>query len=261
MTYFKKNDMTAMTPQEYASEWSKSSEDHNNANDYAWISSNISESSSVLEIGCGNGNSTMSFLSRGCKVVCVEINDTLITMAEENITNAGYKVERIDITQISNIDLSSETDCYLIHASVFDSGVSLLALGFDYIMFSFFGAAPLHAANELEQEVENLDIDFAKQYREKATLRALELKIINGDQCKLCVVDRIQQLQGHSKFEIRNAYADDLSTRLAIPINQITVKTKVNTAMQKTTSSAMQYIHDGSMNSSRVTPLIALAII
>lgn len=47
--YFKMNDMKAMPLQQYAEEWSKSSDDHSNANDYAWISSHLSQSSSALD--------------------------------------------------------------------------------------------------------------------------------------------------------------------------------------------------------------------
>ncbi|WP_411554278.1 methyltransferase domain-containing protein [Kosakonia sp. ML.JS2a] len=45
----------------------------------------------LLIIGCGNGNSTKSLLSICSKVVSIEVNDTLIKMAEENITSADYK--------------------------------------------------------------------------------------------------------------------------------------------------------------------------
>lgn len=234
MSYFKQNDLTPMTAEQYATHWGLASEVHQNENDYSWISSNLKPCASMLEIGCGNGNSTRQLLAVSKKVVSIEINDSLIQVAQQNLQQAGHKVKIIDPSMAMTIDFSSDIDCYLIHASVFDEKVVGLLSGllFDFVIFSFFGSAPIHAADELGKSLDELDTDYAQRYREKATVRAFELKNMS-DNCKLCVVDRVNQVSGHSKFDIRNAVAKDLADRLGILAGQISVKTKVNTAMQK----------------------------
>lgn len=262
MSYFKQNDLTPMTAEQYATHWGLASEVHQNENDYHWISSNLPSCASMLEIGCGNGNSTKQLLTVSKRVVSIEINDALIQIAQQNLQQAGYKVCIIEPGIASKVDFSSDIDCYLVHASVFDKKILELLPGliFDFVIFSFFGSAPIHAADELGKNLDELDTDYAMRYREKATLRAFELKNMS-DNCKLCVVDRVNQVSGFSKFDIRNAVAEDLADRLGISANQISVKTKVNTAMQKTSSSEMQYITNASMARMNGTPLIALSLI
>lgn len=262
MSYFKQNDLTPMTADQYATHWGLASEVHQNENDYHWIASNLNSCGSMLEIGCGNGNGTKQLLAVSKKVVSIEINDSLIKIAEQNLQQAGYKVAIIDPSIATEVDFSSDINCYLVHASVFDEKVVELLSGhlFDFVIFSFFGSAPIHAADELGKTLDELDTDYAMRYREKATLRAFELKNMS-DNCKLCVVDRVNQVSGHSKFDIRNAVAGDLADRLGISANQISVKTKVNTAMQKASSSEMQYITNASMARMSGTPLIALSLI
>jgi SAM-dependent methyltransferase len=263
MGSFSSKDLTPMTPNDYASEWGQSSNDHKAHSDYTWIASQLDKPSLVLEIGCGNGNGSEEVLRLGAKLVCVEINQYLIEKALVNLDLAGYKTSVITLEQIQNIDLSSDIDCFIVHCSIFEQELNSLAkkLQFDYILFSFFGSAPIHAAEELGQPLDNLDSSYARHYREKATVRAHELKSMSSLNCKLCVVDRLQQPPGHSKYDIRNVYAEDLSSRLSISKDQLTIRTKVNTAMSKPTSSSMQYINDGSLGRKPGIPLIAIALI
>lgn len=262
MSCFKLNELTPMTPEEYATHWGLASDVHENENDYNWITSQLTPCISMLEVGCGNGNSTKKLLNISKKVVSIEINDSLIQTAELNLQQAGYNVTVITPNSTKKIDLSSNIDCFLVHASIFDKKVPTLLSGllFNYVIFSFFGSAPIHAAQELGKTLDELDKNYALDYREKATLRAFELKNMSKS-CTLCVVDRVNQSYGFSKFDVRNAVADNLATRLGISKNQISVKTKVNTAMQKTSNSEMRYITNASMSQANGTPLIALSLV
>ncbi len=250
-----------MTPSEYAIEWSKSSSDHKRFSDYQWISAHLTKPVLVFEIGCGCGYGTEALLKRGSTVVSIEINQSLLNKTADYLKGCGYTVAVIHLTQIENIDITSETQCYLIEADVFDANIERLfsTVSFDHILFSFFGSAPQHAANGLGIPVEELDNRFAQRYREKATLKAYNFKKLCGNKCKLVVVDRLHKDKGFSARQIRDFYINDLSERLNIPKGDILVKTRENQAMQRSTTSAMQYINDGSFTRRPGVPLIVIA--
>ncbi len=252
---------TPMTPSQYALEWTKSSSDHKRFSDYNWIASHLNEPAVILEIGCGSGNGTEALLKKGAKVISIEINRDLLLTAESHLKACGYQVEVTPLSQINNIDLSSEAQCYLIEADVFDSNLDSMfnIIAFDHVLFSFFGAAPAHAAAGLGVTVQSLDSEFARKYREKATLRAFQFKQLCAQTCQLVVVDRIHQEKGFSAKEVRNFYCDDLATRLGVSVGAIQIETRKNHAMQRPTTSAMQYINDGSFNQRPGTPLIVIA--
>lgn len=250
-----------MTPSEYAIEWSQSSSDHKRFSDYQWIAEHLTDPKIVFEIGCGSGNGTAALLKRGSKVVSVEINQDLLQQTTNYLQSDGYKVELIPLSQVDKIDIDSETQCFLIEADVFDADAKKIfsTIKFDHILFSFFGAAPLHAALGLGIPLEELDSQFARNYREKATLVAYDFKKICGDECKLIIVDRVHQEKGFSARQIREFYANDLAVRLGVPIEGIRLETRKNQAMQRPSTSAMQYINDGSFAPRAGTPLIAIA--
>lgn len=250
-----------MTPSEYAAEWSKSSSDHKRFSDYQWISTHLADPTLIFEIGCGNGNGTEALLKCGAKVVSIEINQSLLNKTADYLTECGYKVATIHLTQIDNIDMISEIQCYLIEADVFDVKIEKLfsIVKFDHILFSFFGAAPQHAAEGLGVPVEKLDSRFAQLYREKATLKAFNFKKLCGNECKLIIVDRIHKDKEFSSLQVRDFYASNLAERLDIPKKDILVETRKNQAMQRPTTSAMQYISDGSFTRRPGVPLIVIA--
>jgi len=257
--------MIPMNAQQYAEEWSISSDEHKVKNDYDWIAASLDKPSLILEIGCGNGNGTESLLNINSKVISIEINEHLAAKAYKRLSDLGFKVELIDSKQISDISLTSETQLFIIISSVFDDSVEYVASShnFDYVLFSFFGAAPIHAAKELGKEIVDLDMDYARDYREKATKRAYDLsRTRNTSDTKLVIVDRGAQPKGYSKFDYKHAVANDINERLDVSVNHSDVKLRVNEAKQRTTSSsAMKYITNSNFTGNVGTPLIMLTII
>lgn len=53
--------------------------------------SGISEKGSVLEVGCGTGQATLSFASKGYQMTCLDIGKNLIEVAKRNLSD--YKVD------------------------------------------------------------------------------------------------------------------------------------------------------------------------
>ncbi|KZP80125.1 hypothetical protein A3460_05330 [Enterobacter roggenkampii] len=254
---------TAMTPQQYANEWGKSSSDHKRFSDYKWIASHIINPKTVLEIGCGVGYGTQEVLALGAVVVSIEINTDLLNVAASNLTQSGYKVKKINLSQINTINIDSDIQCYLVEADIFDKNLDSLfqSINFDHVLFSFFGAAPAHAAKGLNTTVALLDNKFASSYREMGTTRAFEIKKMCNAQCKLIIVDRIHQDQGYQAKEVRGFYLTDLARRLNVPETVITAQTRKNQALQTISSSKLNYINNGSFNKRLGTPLIVIATI
>lgn len=262
MTQLIPKNMTPLTPEQYATEWSNSSDDHQRFSDYGWISSHLSDAEFVLEIGCGNGNCTKAILKQGAKVVSIEINNHLLNATAKKLEE-DYKVTILKLSEISNISINSETDCYLIEADIFDSTLDTIFknIDFDHVLFSFFGAAPEHAAKGLGKTLESLDNQYASRYREQGTTRAYEIAKTLNENCKLVVVDRVTQPTEFSLQEIKDFYQNDLAERLAIPANTITVEMRKNEAILRPTKSKLNYMHNGSFNKMPGKPFIACSII
>lgn len=74
----------------YAEQWAESSLLFLNNKDYAWMCNQIEQYSTVLEIGCGTGHSTLSLIQRGHKVIAIEKNEYCLEKAKELIETSGY---------------------------------------------------------------------------------------------------------------------------------------------------------------------------
>ncbi len=53
----------AMTPAQYADEWSTSASNFAASNDYQWMASFLPKGGFAVEIGCGSGQSTLAILT------------------------------------------------------------------------------------------------------------------------------------------------------------------------------------------------------
>lgn len=82
-----------MTEKEiYASEWNTSAQYFYNQNSYKHLSSHISSFQSVLEIGCGTGQSTLALLESGHSVIAIEQNQNCIEKARKLIEMSGFSI-------------------------------------------------------------------------------------------------------------------------------------------------------------------------
>ncbi len=76
----------------YADEWNNSAEYFRNNNSYLWMCNQISAFETVFEIGCGTGQSTISLLETGHKIIVVEKNTYCINKAKELIEESNYVI-------------------------------------------------------------------------------------------------------------------------------------------------------------------------
>ena len=90
-----------MTQKEnYALEWNKSAQFFYDHNSYKHLSDQIRKYKTVLEIGCGTGQSTLALLEAGHAVIAVDQNPYCIVKAKQLIEEFGYTITE-DITKIS----------------------------------------------------------------------------------------------------------------------------------------------------------------
>ena len=91
----------------YALEWSTSADYFIENNSYNILTKSIKEYHTILEIGCGTGQSTLSLLKEGHSVIAIEQNSYCIIKAKEIIQAAGYNI----CESIENI--SKNSVCFL----------------------------------------------------------------------------------------------------------------------------------------------------
>lgn len=77
----------------YAREWEISSKHLAETGCYGWMAEKLNASGLLLEIGCGNGQSTIELLRRGNRVVAVEENTACMRRAKQAIEEANFRVK------------------------------------------------------------------------------------------------------------------------------------------------------------------------
>lgn len=87
-----------MTEKEkYALEWNNSAQYFYDHNSYKHLVAHISKFNTVLEVGCGTGQSTLALLEAGHSVIAVDQNSHCIEKAKSLIKSSGYSIkESID---------------------------------------------------------------------------------------------------------------------------------------------------------------------
>ncbi|KZL88779.1 class I SAM-dependent methyltransferase [Clostridium magnum] len=76
----------------YAKEWIIDANNFYNNNYYKWMENLIKDYKRVIEIGCGNGNSTLELCNAGHTVISIDENIECLKLAKEKLESSGYKV-------------------------------------------------------------------------------------------------------------------------------------------------------------------------
>lgn len=79
--------------QRYAERWARSAEKFSADGHYDWMASFVGDFPKVLEIGCGDGSSTVALLRNSHTVVAVEENPHCIESAAARLRAEGFPVE------------------------------------------------------------------------------------------------------------------------------------------------------------------------
>ena len=57
----------------YAQEWDQSAQRFYNQGDYDWLAEQLNGYTTILELGCGTGQSTLALLKQNHKVIAVKL--------------------------------------------------------------------------------------------------------------------------------------------------------------------------------------------
>ena len=77
---------------QYADEWNNSAEYFRNNNSYLWMCDQITKYKTIFEVGCGTGQSTLSLLESGHKIIVAEKNTYCLNMAKNLIKKFEYTI-------------------------------------------------------------------------------------------------------------------------------------------------------------------------
>lgn len=80
----------------YAEQWNSSSDNFYDNGSYSWMCDQIKRYRTILEIGCGTGQSTLSLLEKGHKVIAIEKNNFCIEKAKSLLEKKGYTIGTIE---------------------------------------------------------------------------------------------------------------------------------------------------------------------
>lgn len=71
--------------EKYAQDWEKSSNAFFEHGDYKWMARQLRGYKTVLELGCGTGQSTLSLLQQGLNVIAVDKNPSCLSLARKRV--------------------------------------------------------------------------------------------------------------------------------------------------------------------------------
>lgn len=237
--------MNPMTEAQYAKHWALESDKHHRFNDYSWMSKLLNENSFILEIGCGNGTSSKHLLQRNCKLIIIEANSTLASIAYEKLKSWGYSGKIAS----DESDLNTELNFNILIDSVFSEVTEKLVKShhFDYIINWLFGASPYTIANENGIDISELDMQAIPAYRERSALRAFELKnhCINPN-CKFHYVLRASYDKSavDSTADLKSSFVAEQSEHFGLKDSDfISIEIRKSESSSRQTTSSMKYIH------------------
>lgn len=115
------------TQEIYSQQWSINAEHFNNNNSYLWMCGKIHEYKTVLEIGCGTGQSTVALLKNKHKVIAIEKNIFCIEKAKTLISDAGFKVGTVE-------NLEDDFDVLIIHKELLELANFINQYSFDIVV-------------------------------------------------------------------------------------------------------------------------------
>ncbi|GAE02621.1 hypothetical protein CBO05C_2311 [Clostridium botulinum B str. Osaka05] len=88
----------------YSEQWKTSANYFYDNGSYSWMCSKVKRYKIILEIGCGTGQSTLSLLENGHKVISIEKNNFCIEKAKFFLESKGYKIGSIE-SNLQNCDV------------------------------------------------------------------------------------------------------------------------------------------------------------
>lgn len=215
----------AMTPQQYAENWTKNMREFNAKGEYKWMAEQLGQRTRILEVGCGSGESSLHLLKYCQNLLIVESNETCIGMTLSKLTLEGVSV--CQLNQINDLtpSLFTQHRVILMHADITDAALlnQLPDFKFDAIVCWLIGTHPEQIASHLAKSSTTLVEKDIANYRESVQkhLGTLGLNCLNKSGV-LHIVDRfgISSLndQAHISEEVRQRMQELIPKEYEAPL-------------------------------------------
>lgn len=239
--------------EKYAFEWDNSAKFFYDNNRYKHLAEQIKKYNTVLEIGCGTGQSTLALLEAGHSVIAIDQNLYCIDKAKNLIKSSGYSItENID-------DISSQTVCFVecdITDKNFEQDILPRILPDIVICWnvgSYWDKAKINDAVpkmiEYGLTPEQISENIESSYCELIIWRACA--IAKNKQCAIHIVER-----GGEKI---TKFNDPYYFRLKKEFGFKTIK-YINTKATTLSKGGRQLITNGILNTQNEIPIIFISI-
>lgn len=201
-----------MTAEEYAQNWAVESRNYAKAGDYSWMSSLLPGKGFILEVGCGAGESTLAMVNSGRRVISVENNASLASLAYENLTSNGIDVRFCTMQEVECIDFSeSKERVFLVVGSIFDEEIKNFNFekNIDAIACWLIGSNPEVVAHKFKKVPETMDGKELALYRFSVQERCVELgRVFLANDGFVHLVDRSVISSWKDKDDYRKGFSE-----------------------------------------------------
>lgn len=199
-----------MTADQYAEEWEINSKSFSDEGYYRWMSQQLGNVETILEVGCGSGNGTLALFQDGRRIIVIEPNEKLANLAYESLRANNIPVEFSDWKTLADHLLSRTSVVLIVRQDIFDSEIEHLRekLSFDAVACWLIGAEPDRIAIHMGKDKHNFTGPEMANYREMIHKRCYEIGewLLADDGC-VHIVDRFGISSWNDKDYIREELA------------------------------------------------------
>lgn len=224
---------------EYAANWRANALKFTEDGHYAWMAGFVDGYDHVLEIGTGDGSSTLELLRRGHRIVSIDENPACLQMAAENLRASGYEVSHLKRETRKELNksysISYQTiegvpagQCVLVEGDINNDPHLLQWLyarpAFDAVVCWLIGS---HSARKSNDKILNAPVESSGDYRlyvQNAVYVLADRVLRPGG--LLQIVDRGELLRNEAlRLDALNSHRDQASVTSLVVAEEITQRT------------------------------------
>lgn len=207
----------------YAEQWNNSSYNFYDNGSYFWMCEQIKKYHTILEIGCGTGQSTLSLVEKGHKVICIEKNNFCIEKAKLLLKKKGYTIGTIECGLV-------DCDVVFLASELFDANLlnSISHISFDAVicwnigsywnksMLQYYMPYMIEYGLTQEQIYSDLESSYSELIQWKSCKIAREHRVpvhlIDRNQQEITKIDDIYYVDLKKEFNFSKIYYDNIKT-------------------------------------------------
>lgn len=168
-----------MTAEQYATQWQENSMFFSTNGHYDWMANFLGQPSTIIEIGCGSGGSTLALAKKAQRIVAVEVNATLANAAAAYLNSNAVPTEVVNIGVQGSPLPTSNYRVTIVVGDVFENKIGgvLSSVGADAMACWLIGANPGLISAHLGKSMESFTGHEMPEYRERIHRRTYDLGV------------------------------------------------------------------------------------